>query len=57
MTSHTLKKESINFFNNDVTSQGADRDDMTNLTIKIGFVGITAVLLMCLMLFVFVVLS
>jgi len=57
MTSHTLKKEPVNFFNSDGANPVSDRDDMTSLTIKIGFVGITAVLLMCLMLFVFVVLS
>lgn len=57
MTSHTLKKEPVNFFSSDGSNSISERDDMTNLTIKIGFVGITAILMMCLMLFCYVVLS
>lgn len=54
-----LNKEEIYSFNHNGANPVTRRepDDLTNLTIKIGFAGITALLMMSLVLFCFMVLT
>ena len=56
MTSHAWKKEPVCVFKND-DNPVTERDDMTYMTIKVGFAAITAILILSVMLIFFIALT